>query len=113
LADGGSFEDACEKQLGLTGDRLQQQLSRYVRGDIFPMQSVRFTERIGRIDDLPVTPISEAEVHATLGDVLLRMGRLADARAELDRAVALDAGCAPAHTSLGLVALRENRPDDA
>ena len=113
LADGASFEDACQRQLGLTGDQLQQLLTRYIRGDMFPMQSARFTERIGKIDDLPVTPVSEAEVHATLGDVLLNMGRTADARVELDRAVALDAGYAPAHTSLGMVASRENREDDA
>jgi tetratricopeptide (TPR) repeat protein len=113
LADGASFEDACQRQLGLTGDQLQQLLTRYIRGDVFPIQSVRFTERIGKIDDLPVTPVSEAEVHATLGDVLLNMGRTADARVELDRAVALDAGNAPAHTSLGLAASRENRTDDA
>jgi len=113
LADGASLEDACQRQLGLTGDQLQQLLSRYIRGDMFPMQSARFTERIGKIDDLPVTPVSEAEVHATLGDVLLNMGRTADARVELDRAVALDAGYAPAHTSLGMVASRENRADDA
>jgi tetratricopeptide (TPR) repeat protein len=113
LADGASFEDACQRQLGLTGDQLQQLLTRYIRGDMFPMQSARFTERIGRIDDLPVTPVSEAEVHATLGDVLLNMGRTADARVELERAVALDAGYAPAHTSLGLVASREKGGDDA
>ena len=113
LADGASLEDACQRQLGLTGDQLQQLLTRYIRGDMFPMQSARFTERIGKIDDLPVTPVSEAEVHATLGDVLLNMGRTADARAELERAVALDAGYAPAHTSLGLVASREKREDAA
>jgi tetratricopeptide (TPR) repeat protein len=113
LADGASFEDACEKQLGLTGDQLQQQLTRYIRGDMFPMQSARFTDRIGKIDDLPIAPVSEAEVHATLGEVLLNMGRTADARGELDRAVALDAGNAAAHTSLALVSLRENRPDEA
>ncbi len=113
LAGGASFEDACQRQLGLTGDQLQQLLTRYIRGDMFPMQSARFTERIGKIDDLPVTPVSEAEVHATLGDVLLNMGRTADARVELDRAVALDAGYAPAHTSLGLAASREKRGDDA
>jgi tetratricopeptide (TPR) repeat protein len=113
LADGAPFEEACQRQLGLTGDQLQQQLTRYLRGDMFPMQSARFTDRIGRIDDLPVTPVSEAEVHASLGAVLLSMGRVADARAELDRAVALDAGYAPAHTSLGLAASRENKPEDA
>ena len=113
LADGSPFEDACQRQLGLTGDQLQQLLTRYIRGDMFPMQSARFTERIGKIDDLPVTPVSEAEVHATLGDVLLNMGRTADARVELERAVALDAGYAPAHTSLGLVASREKREDAA
>jgi tetratricopeptide (TPR) repeat protein len=113
LAGGASFENACQGQLGLTGDQLQQLLTRYIRGDMFPMQSARFTARIGKIDDLPVTPVSEAEVHATLGDVLLNMGRPADAHVELDRAVALDAGNARAHTSLGLVALRENRADAA
>jgi len=58
LAGGASFEDASQRQLGLTGDQLQQLLTRYIRGDMFPMQSARFTERIGKIDDLPVTPYS-------------------------------------------------------
>jgi tetratricopeptide (TPR) repeat protein len=113
LADGVPFDTACQRELGMTGQALDKLLRQYVQHEAFVHQGVRFTERIGKIDDLPVTPVAEAEVHATLGDVLLNMDRPDDARSELDRALALDATFGPAHTSLGVLAERANHWDEA
>lgn len=113
LADGVPFDAACQRELGISGQTLEKQLRSYIQREAFLSQWVRFTERIGKIDDLPVTPVAEAEVHATLGDMLLNMGRTDDARVELDRSLALDGTFGPAHTSLGVLDERANQWDDA
>src|SRR5262249_37866668 len=89
LANGVAFEDACRQELGMSGDALQKDLRGYVDSPVFRMLTVIFTERIGKVDNLPIAPVSEAEVHATLGEVLQNMRRPAEAHAELDRALAL------------------------
>ena len=113
LTDGVPFDTACQRELGMTGQALEKLLKKYVQREMFPAQSVRFTERIGKIEDLPVSPVAEAEVHATLGDVLVNMGRTDDARGELDRALALDRTFGPAHASLGVLAERASHWDEA
>jgi tetratricopeptide (TPR) repeat protein len=113
LVDGVPFATACERTLGVSTSVLEQGLRNYVRGDRFLSQNVGFTKRLGTIDTLPATPVTEAEAHATLGDLLVHMGRKDDARAELDVAVGMDPGYAPAHASLGMLAILDDAWDDA
>jgi tetratricopeptide (TPR) repeat protein len=113
LANGVPFDAACRQELGMDGNTLQKELRGYVDSELFRLVNVNFTERIGKIDDLPIAPVSEAEVHALLGEVLHNMQRPAEAHAELERALALDASNASAHTSLGVMSARDRQWDEA
>ena len=77
------------------------------------MQTVRFTERIGAVDRLPVAPAAEADVHATLGELLATMQRDGEARAQLDAALALDPESPTAHMALGRMLLASHHADEA
>ena len=57
-------------------------------------------------------PITEAEAQAYLGDLLLKSNR-ADAEAYLQRALALDPNLPMANASLGLLRVREGKPEQA
>ena len=113
LATGVPFQKASEQRLGIDGLTLQKQLKRYVQGEMFVSQRVQFTERIGKIDQLAVAPVAEAEVHAAMGDLLLNMRRPDEARAELDTSLALDAAFGPALASLGRLDMEAKQWDQA
>jgi len=55
---------------------------------------------------VPVEPATPADVHATLGSLLARMGRTDEARAQLQHALTFDADAPAAHAALGLMLLQ-------
>ncbi len=112
-ATGVPFETACVKRLGIDLPTLEKQLRRYVQRELFVSEQLKFSDRIGRIDQLPVAPVAEAEVHATMGDLLLSMQRPDEARAELDAALALDDSFGPAQASLGRLDMDAKQWDQA
>jgi tetratricopeptide (TPR) repeat protein len=97
--------EACQKAFGVTPAALERELRRYVEGERFLRQVVTFTNRIGAIDQVAVTPVDEAPVHAMLADLLIRMRRPEQARAEVDAALALVPDLAEAHAVMGRVLL--------
>ena len=113
LAQGTPPDAACLKTLQVPLTVLERDLRRYVEQDLFPSQTATFNERIADVGRLPVSPVTEADVHATLGDLLLQMGRRDAARAELEAALALDAGQAQAHASLGRLLIDDGKRDEA
>ena len=113
LADGESIEEACQKALHTTPAQLERELRRYVQQSMFPRQDIQFSERLAAIEQLPVTPITSAEAHTTLGSLLLSMGRAGDAEAQLMAALADNSDFGPAHASLGELHAEAGRMDAA
>jgi Flp pilus assembly protein TadD len=105
LINGTPFADACAQTLGMPVPAIEKELRNYVGHEVFRIQQARFTQQIGGIDDIAITPVPEVEVHATLGDLLLHMQREDAARAEVAAALALDPAYGPAHATLGTMAL--------
>jgi tetratricopeptide (TPR) repeat protein len=101
LTAGSTPEQASQQAFNLPLPQLEKKLRQYIHQDRLPMTLVTFTQRIVGVADLPVIPVSDAEAHATLGELLLRLRRRDDARAQLEAALALDSTCAPAHESMG------------
>ena len=113
LAGGVPFQKACVDRLGIDGATLQKQLRNYMQREAFVSQRVQFSERIGKVDQLVVAPVPEAEVHAANGDLLLNMRRPDEARAELTAALALDDSYGSAHASLGRLDMEAKQWDQA
>jgi tetratricopeptide (TPR) repeat protein len=102
LTAGVAPGQACSKAFGMSLADLEKRLRSYVNQVTpLPMMLATFSQRIATVGALPVTPVPEAEAHATLGELLLRLRRPDEARAQLDAALALDGSCAPAHESMG------------
>ena len=113
LVQGSDPNEAATRTLQVPLATFERGLKAYVSQELFPSQSVHFTERIGAVDQLPVTPVRDADVHAALGELLFALRRQPDARAQLDAALALEPELASAHASLGRLLLAANHPDEA
>jgi tetratricopeptide (TPR) repeat protein len=113
LSDGVSPGDATTKALHVSLQALEKGIRAYVSQELFPLQTVSFTERIGAVDRLPVTPAAEADVHAALGELLATMQRDEEGRAQLDAALALDPESPTAHMALGRMLLASHKADEA
>jgi tetratricopeptide (TPR) repeat protein len=95
-------DKACQQAFGLTLAELEKRVRAYLNpATPLPMIRVTFSDRIAKVGALPVTPVPDAEAHAALGELLIRLGRPDEARAQLEAALALDGSCAPAHESMG------------
>jgi len=111
LSKGQSLDDAAWSALGISAAELESGLRRHIGRDVFQSQNLAYSERIAKLSAIQPTPVSEADVHATLGDLLLQMDRRDEAKAELAAALALDDSHGPAHASLGILDLREGKWD--
>ncbi len=112
-ATGTPPEHACQSAFKLAPAALEREVRHYVEGDRFARQVLTFTNRIGAIDQVPVTPLDEASVHAMLGDLLFRMQRTEEARAEVDAALALAPELPEAHGVLGRLLLASDHRSEA
>lgn len=106
-----SLDDAARSALGVSAADLENGVRRHIGREVLPTQSFAYSARTARLPAIQPSPVSEADVHATLGDLLLQMDRRDEAKAELAAALALDDSHGPAHASLGVLDFREGRWD--
>lgn len=106
------MEQAFQQAFELTFEQMEKELKEYIRNDRYPIMSGKFEQKIGTDTEMQAAPISEAEAQAYLGDLLLHSSR-AEAEGYLKKALELDPNLAMAHASLGMLRVREGKPDEA
>lgn len=105
-------EQAFQRAFEMTFEQMEKELREYIRNDRYPVVSGQFKEKIGFDKEMVTAPITEAEVQAYLGDLLLHSNR-ADAEKYLEKALELDPNLALAHASLGMLRVREGKSTEA
>jgi tetratricopeptide (TPR) repeat protein len=90
ILDGMPFDRACVEHLGVTMAVLESELRQYAGSLRFYQFEVVLPDALRRLDRLQPTPVSEAEAHAQLAQLLVALREPAEARAHLDHAVAVD-----------------------
>ncbi|MBK5295514.1 MAG: DUF1570 domain-containing protein [Vicinamibacteria bacterium] len=113
LIDGASLREACARALNSTPERLEEELRSYASQDSFLRQLVPLSTALTPLSGVSSSVVAEADVHATLGDILLNMSRPDAAAAELKAALAADGQSPSAHASLGLLLMAQGRNDEA
>jgi tetratricopeptide (TPR) repeat protein len=113
LADGAKLEDALRQAFNLGVAELETGLAAYVRLGRYKASVEEFGRPLDFDAQLTARTLTEAEVAARLGDLLLHTDREEDAETHLSRAVGLDPKLAQARVSLGALRLRQNRADEA
>ena len=106
------MEQAFQQAFEVSFEQMEKELLQYIRNDRYPIMAGKFEQKIGTETEMQASPISEAEAQAYLGDLLLHSQR-PEAESYLKKALELDPNLAMAHASLGMLRVREGKPDEA
>jgi tetratricopeptide (TPR) repeat protein len=104
-----SFKQIFQSDLG----ELESELRQYIRRNNYPSQQIVFDRKLEFDEVMQVAPLSEAETAASLGDLLWHIHRDDEGEAALQRALLLDPQSVAAHTSIGLLRVRQKRYAEA
>jgi len=92
---------------------MQKELRDYVQRHSYRGQIVTFEKKLEFSAEMKTAPITDAEAHAFLGDLLFHIQRPEDAKTKLEQALALDPKLAMAHASLGMVHMQQKKFTEA
>lgn len=112
LGRGVPMEGAFQQAFSTTFENMEKELRTYIGKDRYPVVSGQFSRKLGTEREVQVAPITEAQAHAYLGDLLLHSNR-AEAETYLRKALGLDPNLAMAHASLGILRVRQGKPEEA
>jgi tetratricopeptide (TPR) repeat protein len=104
---------AFVEAFGSDFDKLDEELRQYVRLFSLPSTAVEFSERIDLDTSLRGEEIDDLEGHSYLGDLLVRVGRMDDARRHLTRIIDRAPTRARAIAAMGLIELESGRVEAA
>ncbi len=104
-----AFQDAFQ-----TGySQMESELKKYIGQSQYQYQIYEFTSKLTFDTDMRVSPLTEAESNAYLGDLLYHSHRIEDAEPYLLTALRLEPNLSMANTTLGMVKLRQRKYVDA
>ncbi len=106
------MEQAFQQAFQMTFEALEKELHAYIKQDKYPIVTSNFEEKLNVDTEMQSAPLTEAEVQAYLGDLLLHSNR-AESEKFLQKALALDPNLPMAHASLGMLRVREGKIDEA
>ena len=112
LGKGLPMEESFQQAFSTTFENMEKELRTYIGNDRYPVISGQFARKLGTEKDVQVAPITEAQANAYLGDLLLHSNR-AEAEAYLKKALSLDPDLAMAHASMGILRVRQGKPEEA
>ena len=106
------MEQAFQQAFGVPFETMEKELRDYVNQSRWSSITGHFERKLEADTSAEATTLTDAEVQAYLGDLLLHSNR-ADAYTYLEKAVKLDPNLAMAHASLGMAYFREGKVDQA
>jgi FimV-like protein len=112
-AAGAPHEKSFRQSFKTDYETLEAELREYVRREDFPVRNTQFEDRLNVVADLQSLPLTDADAHYFLGDLLLHINRYDDAARHLQKAVALNPRAASASASLGMVRVRQGQGAEA
>ena len=113
VSEGTTVEESFREAFKLDFGQMEMALRGYVRTARYRERRESFAEPVPLGAKSESRALTDAEVQATLGDLLLHADRIDDAEEYLARALKSDASLASAHSSLGLLRLRQDRLREA
>lgn len=106
-------DEAFKQAFQIEMETLETELRGYIFGNTFHVQITTFNRKFEFDREFKVSLLSEAEVEAYLGDLLLHRHLLAEAEQRLQRALTIDPNQGVALTSLGILRTRQGRFTEA
>ncbi|HKY27660.1 MAG TPA: tetratricopeptide repeat protein, partial [Pyrinomonadaceae bacterium] len=109
LRQNAPVETAFQQAFRQNYASMLKELQQYIQQNSFRRDMATFERKLEFDSEMTVSPISEAQAHAYLGDLLYHIHRPEDAKARLQQALALEPDLAMAHASLGMVLMDQNK----
>ena len=106
------MEQAFQQAFGVPFETMEKDLRNYVNGNRYYSLTGHFEKKLEVDTSAEAIPLTDAEVQAYLGDLLLHSHRT-DAYTYLEKAVKLDPNNAMANASLGMAYFREGKVNEA
>jgi len=106
------MEQAFQQAFETPFEMMEKDLREYVKKDRYNVIDGHFAGKLELDTNAEATQLTEAEVQAYLGDLLLHSYRK-DAYTYLEKALKLDPNLTMAHASLGMAYFREGKVDEA
>lgn len=106
------MDQAFRQAFGVPFETMEKDLRNYVNGNRYYSLTGHFEKKLEIDTTAEAIPLTDAEVQAYLGDLLLHSHRK-DAYTYLEKALKLDPNLAMAHTSLGMAYFHEGKVSEA
>ena len=106
------LDQAFKQAFHTTFEAMERDLGDYIQQDRYRVMQGRFERKLETDIGLQAATLTEAEVQAYLGDLLLHSGR-AESEVYLMKALELDPNLAMAHAALGMLRFRQGNTDEA
>jgi tetratricopeptide (TPR) repeat protein len=106
-------EAAFREVFGMDYGQMEKELRRYVMRYTYPTRAITLKNKLTFDGEMKVSPLSEAETNAYIGDMLWRINREEDAEQYLQNALASDPGLSMAHLALGMARIRQRKYEEA
>ncbi len=105
-------EQAFQQSFSMSIENMESELRSYLQRDRYPTVAGVLEGKLGFDADMKTAQLSEAEVQAYLGDLMLQ-GERSESESYIQKALALDPDLGMAHASLGLLRARQGRSQEA
>ena len=106
------LDQAFTQAFHTTFEAMERELGDYIQQDRYRVMQGRFERKLETDVELQTATLTEAEVQAYLGDLLLHSDR-AESEGYLMKALELDPNLAMAHAALGMLRFRQGKTDEA
>ena len=106
------LDQAFTRAFHTTFEAMERDLGDYIQQDRYRVMQGRFEHKLETDVGLQTATLTEAEVQAYLGDLLLHSDR-AESEGYLMKALELDPNLAMAHAALGMLRFRQGKTDEA
>lgn len=106
-------ETAFQQAFGMDYSAMEKELEDYVRQRKFQVRWFEFDQKLDFETEMTVSPLSETDTNAYLGDLLYHTHEHDDAAVYLQRALASDPDHVLANTAYGMVLMKGRKFDDA
>ncbi len=106
-------EKAFQDSFQMTYAEMEKELKKYVSQATYQYHTYTFKQKLTFDTEMKVSPLSEAETNAYLGDLLFHTNRVDDAEAFLLKTLAVEPNSSMANTTLGMVKFRQKKFDEA
>ena len=104
-----AFQDAFQ----ITYAQMEKELRKYVSQSSYRYHEITFKNKLLFDTEMQVSPLSEADSNAYLGDLLYHNNRADDSEPYLLKTLAADPNASMANTTLGMVKMHQRKFDDA